>query len=70
MDLKMFLGSQLIDTERMHAHQLKRPGYVETLKMEMKERNEDILDLSTEEPTFFIETVPSSMNSKQFQRIN
>jgi hypothetical protein len=70
MDLKMFLAGQLIDTVRMNTYQLNLPGYIQGLKMEMEERNEDILDLSDEEPTFFIETVPSSMNLKQFQRMN
>lgn len=70
MDLKMFLGNRLIDAVKVHAHQLNKPGFIQGLKIEMEERNEDILDLSKEEPIFVIDTVPSSMNSKEFQRIN
>lgn len=67
MELKMFLGGQLVDTVNFPAHRLNQPGHIETLKMQMEEKNEDILDLSIEQPQFFIETVPSSMNSKKFQ---
>lgn len=67
MELKMFLGGQLVDSVKFHAHQLNQPGHIEALKMEMEEKNEDILDLSEEKPQFFIETVPSLMNSKYFQ---
>ena len=63
MDLKMFLGNKLIDAVKINAYQLNVPGYVEVLKMEMEEKNEDVLDLSNEEPRFFIEPVPSSMNA-------
>jgi len=64
MDLKMFIGNELIDTVNINATQLNKPGYVEFLKMEMEEKNEDIIDLSNEEPQFFIDTVPSSMNKR------
>jgi hypothetical protein len=30
--------------------------------MDMEVKNEEIIDLSNEEPEFFIDTVPSSMN--------
>lgn len=67
MDLKMFIGNELIDAVKLNALQLSKPGYVEFLKMEMEEKNEDIIDLSSEEPQFFIDTVPSCMNrSKLF----
>lgn len=66
----MFLGEQLVDAVKFPAHQLNQPGHIEALKMQMEEENEDILDLSEEQPQFFIETVPSSMNSEKFQRLN
>jgi hypothetical protein len=70
MNLKMFLGNELIDAVKINAYQLTVPGYIEVLKMEMEEKNEEILDLSNEEPKFFIDSVASSMNSKKFQRID
>lgn len=45
------------------------PGYIEGLKIGLEESNENIIDLSNEELRFFIEPVPSIMNSKRFQRI-
>jgi hypothetical protein len=67
MDLKMFLNGQLIDTKAIAILRLNSPGYIHLLKMEMEESNEDIIDLSNEEPQFFIDHVPSSMNyTKRF----
>jgi len=65
MDLKMFLGNEPIDALKINADHLHKPGHIESLKLEMEEKNEDIIDLSSEEPKFFIETVPSSMNRNQ-----
>lgn len=62
MDLKMFIGNELIDSVRINTAQLNKPGYVEFLKMEIEEKNEEVIDLSNEEPQFFIDAVPSSMN--------
>lgn len=62
MDLKMFLGNELIDEMKISAARLNSPGYIQSMKMEMEERNEDIIDLSNEKPEFFIDRVPSSMN--------
>jgi hypothetical protein len=63
MELKMFIGKELIDTIRINPAKWNSPGYIDTLKMDMKEENEDIIDLSNDEPEFFIENVPSSMNT-------
>lgn len=60
----MFIGNKLIDEMKINAAQLNRPGYIQTLKMEMEDRNEDIIDLSKEEPQFFIDAVPSAMNRR------
>ena len=62
MDLKMFISDVLIDTIEINAVQFSKPGYIEFLKIELQEKNEDIIDLSNEEPQFFIDAVPSSMN--------
>jgi hypothetical protein len=62
VDLKMFIGNRLVDAIKITSTQLHKAGCIEHLKMEMEERNEDIIDLSNEEPEFFIDTVPSAMN--------
>jgi hypothetical protein len=62
MDLKMFIGKELIDEMKVTAAQFNRPGCIQSLRMDMEEKNEDIIDLSNEEPEFFIDAVPSSMN--------
>lgn len=59
----MFLNNQLVDTIRVNTLKLHVPGYIESLKMEMEDKNEDIIDLTNEEPQFFIENVPSAMNA-------
>lgn len=70
MDLKMFLGNKLVDTTKINIHLFNTPGYIEHLKIDMKDKNDDIIDLSNEEPRFFIEPVPSLMNSKRFQQVD
>jgi hypothetical protein len=62
MDLKMFLGNECIDSRKINAMKLNTPGYIDSLRFEMEERNEGIIDLSNEEPTFYIDTIPSAMN--------
>jgi hypothetical protein len=72
MDLKMFIGEELIDVVSINIAYLHHPGYIQSLKMEMEEKNEDIIDLSEEKPTFFIDNVPSSMNIpyRSLRRLN
>ena len=65
MDLVMFLGNEFIDSVRVNEHRFHSPGYIASLKIEMEDKNEDIIDLSEEEPQFFIETVPSIMNKSR-----
>jgi hypothetical protein len=62
MDLKMFINEKLVDTEPIKIWKLNLPGYIRSLQMDMEERNEDIIDLSNEEPKFFIDRIPSTMN--------
>jgi hypothetical protein len=70
MDLKMFIGNEFIDSMKINAAQFNRPGYIQSLKMEMEERNEEIIDLGNEEPTFFIDAVPSSMNTSHLKLLS
>jgi hypothetical protein len=65
MELIMFLGNTPIDRIPIDAKKISSPGHIAHLKMEMQQRNEDIIDTSTEEPQFFIENVPSSMNARK-----
>lgn len=62
MDLKMFIEGKLIDSAQVSTVKLHIPGYINSLKAELEEKNEDIIDLSNEEPQFFLDAVPSSMN--------
>jgi hypothetical protein len=62
MQLKMFIGGIQVDATEINSLKLGSPGYIHSLRMDMEEKNEDIIDLSNEEPEFFIDTVPSSMN--------
>ena len=64
----MFIKGELIDTRTINILKLNSSAsYIHSLKMEMEESNEDVIDLSNEEPQFFIDRVPSSMNgTKRF----
>jgi len=70
MDLKMFVNGQLIDARVINVLKLSSPGYLHILKMEMEEEHEDIIDLSNEEPQFFIDHIPSSMNHDSLLKNN
>ena len=59
----MFLGEELVDSRRINALKLNTPGYIGLLRIEMEEENESIIDLSNEEPQFFLDNVPSQMNN-------
>ena len=59
----MFLGEELVDSRRINALKLNTPGYISFLRIEMEEENESIIDLSNEEPQFFLDNVPSQMNN-------
>ena len=61
----MFIGNELVDAVTINPSRLHMPGYIQSLRMEMEENNEDIIDLGNEEPKFYIDTVPSSMNKNK-----
>lgn len=63
MNLKMYIGDKLIDMETINLSQLNAPGYIASIRAQMEENYEDIIDLSKEEPKFFIDEVPSRMNA-------
>jgi hypothetical protein len=61
MELKMFNHKRLVDVMPIHEKDLRCQSFIEGLKQEMVERNEEVLDL-TEEVRFVIDNVPSRMN--------
>ena len=61
----MFLDNKLIDSMVINIARFNEPGYMNGLRLEMEEKHEDVLDLSNEEPQFFIDSVPSSMNGNK-----
>lgn len=65
MKLDMFLDNKLIDSMVINIARFNEPGYIDGLRLEMEEKHEDVLDLSTEEAQFFIDSVPSSMNANE-----
>jgi hypothetical protein len=62
----MFIKGQLIDSKIINVRLLSSPAYIYGLKMELEEEHEEIIDLSNEEPEFYIDHIPSSMNRKRF----
>jgi hypothetical protein len=70
MEFKMFLGETLVDVKKINALKLNSPGYIDSLRIEMEEKNEEVIDLSREEPKFCIDTLPSIMNTNKKLFIN
>jgi hypothetical protein len=62
MKLAMFIGNKMIDSLPIDPERPVSAGYLGILKTSLEERNEEILDLSGEDPSFFIDNIPSSMN--------
>ncbi|MFL5738762.1 MAG: hypothetical protein ACJ75B_00985 [Flavisolibacter sp.] len=62
MLLSMFINGELVDAAQINQERIHLPGYIQFLKSELEEKNEDMIDLSQKEPQFFIDTLPSRMN--------
>ena len=58
MLVQMIVGNKLIDQRQFPDKNLSIEGYVEGLKNDMIEQNEDILDLTKEKPEFKFEAFP------------
>jgi hypothetical protein len=58
----MFLHGVLVDAIPVNANRWNNPGYINHLKTELEDINEELLDLSKELPQFFIDEVPSRVN--------
>ena len=66
MQLKMFIGEKLIDVAEINLNKVSSPGYIHSLKMQLEADNEEVLDLSEEQPQYFIDHVPSLMNNTKY----
>jgi len=53
--LQMYLGKEFIDATFITQRQLGVDGFVEGARQELLEKHEDIIDLSAEKPSFFVE---------------
>jgi hypothetical protein len=58
----MYLQGNEIDALSIHPQQPIKPSDLTFYKMKLEERNEDIIDLSEEEPQFALDHIPSRMN--------
>jgi hypothetical protein len=59
MELKMFIRNKMIDSIGINPTELGIPSYLYKLQLRLEERNEEILEMSEEEPEFFMEGIPS-----------
>lgn len=64
MYFKMFLNSQLIESVPILASKINS-GYLESIRMDLEEKHEEIIDLSQEEPQYCIDNIPSAMNHQK-----
>lgn len=64
MKLKMFIAEQLIGSVEINAFELNSPGYIDSLRIQLQEDSEEILQPGEEKPQFFIEHIPSRMNGR------
>jgi hypothetical protein len=59
MIIQMMVGNKLVDFRQFPDMNLLVEGYLEGLKNDMIEQNEDIMDLSQEQPEFKLEPFPA-----------
>ena len=57
--LQMYLGKEFVDATFITARQLELDGYVEGACIDLLEKNEDVIHLSEEKPSFFVEVRPA-----------
>jgi len=60
----MFMAGELIDVVQIDLYKINSAGYINSLKIQLEENNAELIDLSEEEPQFFIEPVASAMNNR------
>jgi hypothetical protein len=59
MIIQMMVGNKLVDIRQFPDRNIFIEGYLEGMKNDMIEQNEDIMDLSQEQPEFKLEPFPS-----------
>jgi hypothetical protein len=59
MIIQMMVGNRLMDLKQFPDKNLLIEGYLEGLKNDMIEQNEDIMDLSEEQPEFRLVPFPN-----------
>jgi len=64
MIVQMILGNKLVEVRQFPDRNLSIEGYIEGLKKDMIEQNEDIIDLSNEQPEFKFEAFPGPKEYK------
>jgi vacuolar-type H+-ATPase subunit D/Vma8 len=62
MQLIMIVDGKPVDSVPLSNNELQSPGWMDQMKATLEEKNEDIIDLSRQEPQFFIDALPSRMN--------
>jgi hypothetical protein len=70
MELKMFLNGSLLAIAPINSSITSLRGCVENIMLDLEEKYEDVIDASGEEPQYFLDNIPSSMNyfiKKKFQ---
>jgi len=64
MELQMFLNGKLVDSVTINASHLRA---LRAVQQKMEDKHSEILDLSNEDPQFYIEGIASKMNPVPFQ---
>jgi hypothetical protein len=65
MELIMYVGGIPVDSILVDVNQIHSKSYINLLKLDLEGKNEDIIDLSNQEPQFFMNTIPSRMNDPE-----
>lgn len=65
MELKMFIGSNFIDSVPVSFSQIRKPGFLEGLMGKLRAKHEKLIQSASETPLYFVEHVPSAMNIKK-----
>jgi hypothetical protein len=58
MLVRLIVGNKIIELRQFPDKNLSIEGYIEGLKKDMIEQNEDVIDLTSEKPEFEFEVFP------------
>ena len=68
MELKMFIGTNFIDALPVSFSKITLKGYLEDLCGKLAEKHMDKIEAASEQPLFYIDHVPSSMNFDKLKK--